>query len=99
MPAILPETRHTCQCAERLFRKFGHREISELTCNLPRVQKEAKVCRRNSSCNSGGLFLHIIGNQPVMLFRAELREIAPGVERCLAKENQIIPRGPLGWCD
>ena len=80
------------QRVDRLTRELqhlGNREVSQFARGLPRIQQQSKIGRRNARRNRGRLFLHIVGNQPVVLLSAELREIAPGAN-CGATEEEFV---------
>ncbi|PYV80967.1 MAG: hypothetical protein DMG93_17055 [Acidobacteria bacterium] len=78
MAAIMLHAAHGCECPRSLFGELRNTEIAERARHLPRVQKKSNVCRRDPRRYNKGIFLHVIGNQPVVLLGAELSEVAPG---------------------
>src|SRR5690348_9866348 len=81
---------HGGESATSLFSELLDRQIAEFACNLACVQQKAEVRRRDSCSDKIRLFLHVIGNQPVVLFGAELCKIAPGADRGAMKEKYFL---------
>src|ERR1700675_4572502 len=95
MTAVLFQPRDSFQSAQSLLREFRHRDIAESASHLARVKEQAKICGRNARCNLRVLSLDIVGNQRVMLFRAELGKIPPSAKRGYAKQPSIALRSLL----
>src|SRR5208282_6248958 len=92
MPSLSRQLQDCGQSTQRLLGKFRYREIAESAGHLASIEKQAKIRRRNARRNLGVLFLHIIGNQPVVLFSAELGEIPPGAETGDAQQPAVAFR-------
>src|ERR1700733_3122231 len=78
--------------ALRLGHKFGDGEVAKLAGDLLRVEKQSEIGRRDTGCDRRRLFLNVVGNQPVMLFGAEFRVVAPGVKSRIAQEQDFFSR-------
>src|SRR5579863_9619740 len=83
---------HGCEGAEGLFSKFRRCEITEFASHLARVEKKTEIGWRNTGCDFGGFLLHIVWNQPMMFFSAELSEVSPDVQRFETEEPSIFLR-------
>ena len=51
--------------------EFRNRQVAELTRHLARIEQEAEIGRRDAGGDLGRLFLHVVGNQPVVFLVAE----------------------------
>src|SRR5579871_5036911 len=78
--------------ALRLHRHLWKREISEFAGDLLRIEEQSQICGRYARCNGRRLFLHVIRNEPVVLFGAILREITPRKERATPEEVDFFPQ-------
>ena len=61
--------------------QFRSREVTKRARHLARIEKESEIGGRDSARDAGRILLHVVGNQPVMFFGAELGEIAPDAQR------------------
>src|ERR1700690_4107492 len=77
------------QSSQSLIGKFRESEIPELAGNLPGIQEQTKVRRRDARCDNQRLFLNVVWNQPVMFCRTELGEVPPDSERGTAQEPAV----------
>lgn len=80
MASVFHETRYGGQSSLRQDRQFRDCQVSKLNRNLPCIEQETEIGRRNPRCNRGRFFLNVVGDQPVVLFGAELGEVPPGVK-------------------
>ena len=81
---------HGGQGPKGLFREFGNGQKAKLAGRLASVQKKAQVGRGHASRHDCGFFLHIVRDQPMMLFRTELGKIPPGPERDSRKKQLVF---------
>ncbi len=82
--------RHGGQSTKGLFGEFRHGQEAKLAGHLAGVQKKSQVGGRHAAGDSRRLFLHIVRDQPIVLFRAELGEISPGPERGSTKKQFVL---------
>src|ERR1700686_875634 len=92
MASMLLHLLHCRQCLKRLPDKFRDRQIAKFTRDLSRIQEKSKVRRRDTSSYFPVFLLHIIRDQPIMLFRAVLRVIPPDAERRRTQQPSIAFR-------
>ena len=69
------------ECPRGQLGKFRDGEVPQIARHLAGIQKKSYIRRRNARRNSVRFLLHIIGNEPVVLLRAELGEVSPGADR------------------
>src|SRR5207248_10015843 len=92
MPAMLSQTRYGRKGSQSLFCKFGGREISELTCRLPCIQKQTQICRGEASRGGRWFFLNVVRYRPVVFFGAEFGKISPRMSGGIPKESHFSER-------
>src|ERR1700720_2406332 len=90
MASMFGQSRHSAQSSLREAGEFRDGEISKLAGDLARIQQKAEIGGRNTSGDCGRLFLHIIGDQPVMLFGTEFRKISPNVQGRATKKEHVL---------
>src|ERR1035438_1084716 len=89
MAAVLFELCDGCKSAAGERKEFGRGQESELACCLPCVEQKAKVCWRNAGGFIESFFLHIVGEEVVMVLAPELVKVAPGAESVVEQEDFV----------
>ena len=84
---------HGRQSTKRLLGEFRNRQKAKFTGHLAGVQEKTQVGGRHASRDRRRFFLHIVGDEPVVFFGAELSEIPPGPERGSAQKQLVFFRG------
>src|ERR1700683_1204853 len=92
MATMLCETRYRRQSLSRQDREIRSCQISEFNRNLPRLQQEAEISRRDPGCNCWRLLLNIVRDQPVVFLCTEFGEISPCVKSGAAEKHCVLPR-------
>src|ERR1017187_3406427 len=97
MAAVLFELCDGCKSAAGERKEFGGGQESELACCLPCVEQKAKVCGRNTGGFIESHFLHVVGDEVIVVRASELVKVAPGAEGVFEQEVFVGMTQKLAW--
>ena len=77
---------HRSKRLQGFLREFRNSQVSKLAGHLAGIEQQAKIRWGQAGSEIWGVFLNIVGDEPVVLSGAELLEVAPGTQSSLSQK-------------